>query len=174
MADATRGPQAPPGAADTLSVVSAYRAEPLVRDSTEVAQAAARVITAGQEPSAAGDLALLFAYMKVLDPGSVVRESEFRNASNTAGIPERVLAWRNRVLNGERLSEATRADFLKQTRSLARAQKDKLEAVNQRYRDLATRFGIDPALVVSDPFASGVNVMPIVDPFAAVQPIGGR
>jgi len=34
--------------------------------------------------------------MKILDPGSVVREGEFATAQNSAGIPERIRAKYNR------------------------------------------------------------------------------
>lgn len=36
--------------------------------------------------SGAGDIALVTSFMKMLDPGSVVRETEFANARNTAGL----------------------------------------------------------------------------------------
>jgi len=51
------------------------------------------------DASAAGDLALIFNYMKILDPGSVVREGEFATAQNSAGIPERIRAQKWRKIN---------------------------------------------------------------------------
>jgi hypothetical protein len=117
-----------------------------------VAQAANRVEAAAADPSAAGDLALLFAYMKVLDPGSVVRESEFANAQSAASIPSRIRGHWLRVINGERLAPETRADFVKQSKALATRQAELLRDTNVRYRTLANRFGIDPNLVVHDPF----------------------
>lgn len=39
-----------------------------------------RIKAVGRSATAAGDLALVFNYMKLLDPGSVVRESEFKTA----------------------------------------------------------------------------------------------
>ena len=63
------------------------------------------------EPSAAGDLGLIFAYMKMLDPGSVVREGEFAVAANSGGIPDRVIAQIQNAQSGQRLSPAVRKDF---------------------------------------------------------------
>ena len=40
---------------------------------------------ATKDGTAAGDLSAIFAFMKMLDPGSVVREQEFANAQNAAG-----------------------------------------------------------------------------------------
>ena len=42
-------------------------------------------------PSGASDIALLYGYMKVLDPGSTVREGEFATASNAGGIPDKIV-----------------------------------------------------------------------------------
>lgn len=85
---------------------------PAVKTFSVQSEAYSRIAAAAQDPSAAGDLALIFSYMKMLDPGSVVREGEFANAQNAAGIPERVQAMYNNAINGERLTETTRADFL--------------------------------------------------------------
>ena len=71
-----------------------------------------RIQASASDPSPAGDLALIFNFMKVLDPGSTVREGEFATAQNSAGVPERIRNTANRVLRGERLGTAQRADSL--------------------------------------------------------------
>jgi len=71
-----------------------------------------RVQASAQDPSAAGDLALIFNFMKILDPGSTVREGEFATAENAAGIPERIRAKWNKAKAGERLTKKSRADFV--------------------------------------------------------------
>ena len=70
------------------------------------------------DASAAGDLALIFNYMKILDPGSVVREGEFATAQNSAGVPTRIRAQYNKIISGEKLAPETRADFLQQAQNL--------------------------------------------------------
>ena len=72
---------------------------------------------AAADPSGPNDLALIFGYMKVLDPGSVVREGEFANAENTAGIPGRVRNAYNKVREGQRLNAEQRANFIKSART---------------------------------------------------------
>jgi hypothetical protein len=71
-----------------------------------------RIKASSEDPSAAGDLSLIFNYMKMLDPGSVVRESEFATAQNSAGVPDRIRNMYNRVLSGERLGTEQRNDFV--------------------------------------------------------------
>lgn len=110
----------------------------------------ARVQASADNPSAAGDLALIFNYMKILDPGSVVRESEFATAQNAAGVPERIRALYNNTLRGERLSPKTRADFVGRAEKLfSRAQGQHEKRVDQ-YRSLAGRVGANPEDVVLD------------------------
>lgn len=110
-----------------------------------------RVTEAAKDPSAAGDLSMIFSYMKMLDPNSVVREQEFANAQNAAGVPDRVRAAWNKLLRGERLAPAQRADFLKQANKLYTGQKGRHEAtVKKRYTDIAKRWNIDPNDVVGD------------------------
>jgi len=70
------------------------------------------------DPSAAKDLSLIFGYMKLLDPTSVVRESEQASASNAAGVPERIRNIWNRLLTGERLTPEQRLDFISSGRRL--------------------------------------------------------
>jgi ribosomal protein L7/L12 len=77
-----------------------------------------RIQASIQEPSAAGDLALIFNYMKLLDPGSTVREGEFATAQNSAGVPERLRAQFNKVSSGERLGAGQRDDFSNRSEKL--------------------------------------------------------
>ena len=68
-------------------------------------------ILASSNWTAAGDMSLIFAYMKMLDPRSVVREWEFATAQQTTWIPERVVIAYNQALNWTRLSEKQRTEF---------------------------------------------------------------
>jgi len=109
-----------------------------------------RVQASAQDPSAAGDLALIFNFMKVLDPGSVVRESEFANAAASGAFGERVKAAGLKILNGERLSPVVRADFLNRAGRLFEKQKKTQERLIIRYTKLSNRVEVDPADVITD------------------------
>jgi hypothetical protein len=82
----------------------------------EVKSAYGRVLSS--EDSAVGDLSLIFGYMKMLDPGSVVREGEFATAQNAAGVPERITNIYNKVATGQRLSPSQRDSFKGQAKGL--------------------------------------------------------
>lgn len=99
---------------------------------------------AAQTPSAAGDLSLIFAYMKMLDPGSVVREQEFANAQNAAGVPDQIRNVFNKVKSGERLNPAQRQDFLQQAANLANAAQQRITAATREFQGIADDYGWDP------------------------------
>lgn len=68
-------------------------------------------------PSAASDLSLIFTFMKVLDPQSVVREGEFATAQNASGVPNLMLTAYNNILrDGQRLTPDQRKAFYDQSR----------------------------------------------------------
>ncbi|HUR93071.1 MAG TPA: hypothetical protein VMY76_00715 [Gemmatimonadales bacterium] len=117
------------------------------KDTLEVSAAYRKVHAAASEPSAAGDMSIIYGYMKMLDPGSTVREGEFANAQNAAGVPDQIRNAFNRVLNGERLGPAQRQDFLNQAAKTYRAQVEQYQALENSYRDLASGRGFDPGRV---------------------------
>lgn len=117
-----------------------------------LAQAFRKIQGAASDPSAAGDLSVVFGYMKLLDPASVVRESEQATAVNARGVPDAVRTLYNRILSGERLAPAQREDFVRQARNLMTSQRAALSSQVNRYRGIAEANDIDPEQVIYDPF----------------------
>ena len=117
-----------------------------------VANSYQRILDSAADPSAAGDLSLIFNYMKVLDPGSTVREGEFATAQQAGSIPARVVAQYNKVLNGERLAPEQRTDFVDRADRLYKGQETRWKKnTRDRYETLARQLaGIDPKYVIGD------------------------
>jgi len=114
----------------------------VIRDS------AAKIEAIAQQPSAASDMALVFSYMKILDPNSVVRETEYANAENARGVPDAVKNIWNKVLQGEFLTPNQRTDFLTQARTMARTQQGQYERSLNQYSGVAERLRVDPRNVI--------------------------
>jgi hypothetical protein len=104
--------------------------------------------TSGGEPSAAGDMSLIFGYMKLLDPGSTVREGEYANAQNAGGVPDRVVASYNKLLNGQILSDSQRKDFLGQAKKQYDSRRGEYGELKKSYTSLAKEYGLEPKRVV--------------------------
>lgn len=90
------------------------------KDFIETRDAIARVRAAGD--TGAGDVSLIFGFMKLLDPGSVVREGEFATAEQTGSVPERVRNQYNNAVRGDRLTAEQRKRFKTESESLFRKQ----------------------------------------------------
>ena len=115
-----------------------------------------RIRQSASDPSPAGDMAMIFNYMKLLDPNSVVREAEYATAENARGVPATVRNMWNRVLNGLRLDDDQRTDFLNRSERLfAQARADQGRR-NDRFLTRATSLGVPsemftPLLIPLDP-----------------------
>jgi hypothetical protein len=120
-----------------------------------------RIKATAQNPSPAGDLSLIFNYMKMLDPNSVVRESEFQNAATAAPLLTRLgLDWEklSGVWRGERMTPAMRKDFLQQSNALFTSSADNQKGLVKEFRRIAEKSGLDPDLAIVD-FLSGEQDM---------------
>ena len=71
-----------------------------------------KLVASLERQSGVGDMSAIFVYMKMLDPGSVVRESEFAQAQQTAGAVESLIARMNQIAKGDKLSPDQRTEFL--------------------------------------------------------------
>jgi len=135
----------------------------IIRDSIDRIEKSAKM---GEGP---GDLALIFNYMKMLDPKSVVRESEFANAEisseklSTDGVPSFAIKLRDQILSGARLTPGQRKQYLEASRSLFDAAKKNHKLLRTQYSDLAKRNKIDPQDVVIDFLGEAEPDKPDVD-----------
>lgn len=120
------------------------------KDYAVIRDYAAKIGEIAKAPSAASDMAMIFSFMKILDPGSVVRETEYANAENARGVPEHVTNIWNRLRDGVRLTERQRQDFLNQALAIARTQENQYVHSMVRYRDIARRMGLDERNVIVD------------------------
>lgn len=116
----------------------------------KVRDAHGRVEASAQDPSAAGDLALIFNYMKVLDPGSTVREGEFANAENSGAAWQTVGRIYNKVMSGKRLTENQRKDFVERSRKLFKSMETQQAKNVSEYKKLAKENGIDYKRIMAD------------------------
>ena len=80
------------------------------------------------------DVAMIFAFMKSLDPTSVVRESEYATAANAGvGVPEKIWKAYNRALNGEILLPQLRREIIRAARDSLLAKEPNLKRIRDSY-----------------------------------------
>ena len=92
----------------------------------------------------AGDMGMVFSYMKMLDPASTVREGEYANAQNSGGVGERIRNVYNSVAEGKILTPQQRLDFLRSANTLKNSQLESQKKVKEEFSGVAKRYGLDP------------------------------
>ena len=92
----------------------------------------------------ASDMAGIFAYMKMLDPDSTVRESEYATVENTGSIPQRVWQAFNKAKQGTLMLPEVRADFLQSAGGLFNDEVDAYDLRKQEIMTLAERYKLNP------------------------------
>jgi len=111
----------------------------------------------------AGDMSLLYSYVKLLDPGSVVRESEFATAAASGSFGERIQGLAQRVMSGQRLPPDLRTDFIREADSIYTSQKDGADRLEKQYRDIAKRNNLNPENVIVNYASSSGTALPPVN-----------
>lgn len=140
----------------------------------------ASLLNAAENPSAYGDIAAVFGFMKALDPQSVVRESEYATAANAGSLLTRAKNAVAKAEKGEQLTPEQRSDLVRITKHLSSVYKKNYEDHISPIRNQATKRGVSMDFI--DPYdarnqakaapaaPSGPKVGEVMDGF---QYIGG-
>jgi len=114
--------------------------------------------------SGAGDMGLIYGYMKMLDPGSVVRESEFAMAAQAGSYGEQIQGLVSRLVNGERLPETVRQQFVQAADGIYKETAANLGGINDQFSTRAQNYGVDPSMFIRQPESyqpiQGIVTMP--------------
>lgn len=102
------------------------------------------------ENTGAGDITRVFAFMKIMDPGSVVMPGEQANANNAAGVPESVRGMYNRLVGGGTLGETARAQLAAQVERLYAARAAQHDRLQTQFSTIAKKQGLNPNNVTVD------------------------
>lgn len=127
-----------------------FNARPEVKEFRDVSNSYRTIQNLGRQATAAGDMSMIFAYMKMLDPGSVVREGEFANAEKAGGLIDRAtINAYNKARDGTRLNDKQRADFIRQAQTIFDTRKARFDTISGEYRGYAEDYDLNPDRVVS-------------------------
>ena len=83
-----------------------------------------RAVSENRELGGATDIAIIFSFMKALDPQSVVREGEFATAQNAGGVIEPIRELNNKIIGGALLSKELRDSFIDAAQDAVDGKKD--------------------------------------------------
>lgn len=134
-----------------LQPIKEYQLAAIGLDKVRNAARAIKTATeAAKEPTPADDIALVFGYMKTIDPTSAVKETEFATAQNAANTPDQIRNLWYRVKTGNRLNPQQRQEFIESAESQFRAYEARAKPIAASYQKLATEQGLNPSRVILD------------------------
>lgn len=109
-----------------------------------------KMLASAEVKEGLGDVALITSFMKMLDPGSVVRETEFATARDTAGLFVSLENALKKAQTGEFLSPGQRSTFVALAKQyLSAAEKDGAKT-RKSMEGIVNRLGLNPADVFVD------------------------
>jgi hypothetical protein len=139
------------GFENELKLRGDFRGEPVYKAHQEMNAAYNQIRQALGQKSPAGDLAGATKIMKLLDPGSVVRESELGMAMAASGLLDRVSSYATNVLNGTKLTPTQRKDFQALADALYSESVKAYNAKGDEYRGVARDYGMSDQRTVGAP-----------------------
>jgi hypothetical protein len=130
---------------DTLSEVNK---NPQIKAVGEQFKNLAEIKELGTTPS--DDIALIFKYMKTLDPNSVVRETEFQTVGNAGGLPTQIQNIYNSYTTGNKLTPEIRRDIKKSADSVVRGSLKSVESTISDFVNQAKYRGVPEKLILPE------------------------
>ena len=161
------------GFENEMALSSKFKAEPIYKDYNDMKSAFGQVVSSLSQGTPIGDVAGATKVMKLLDPGSVVRETELGIAMAAAGRMDRLNNYFNNMMTGQKLTPTQREDFKALSNELYAAAG---QAYNQKrseyeqfgnaygFKNLNTALGVPatiPSLMRRGPSGGGGN--PLLD-----------
>lgn len=150
-----------------MSLKKSFAAEPTYKAFNEMQSAYGQITDSLAAASPAGDLAAATKFMKLLDPGSVVRESELGMAMAASGLLDRATNYAQMRIQGTKLTEAQRADFKKLSDSLFGTATGAYNQKRGEYEEMGSAYGLDAKRALGapakQPKAAGMPSMSEID-----------
>ena len=89
-------------------------------------------------------MSMIFTYMKILDPTSVVREGEQATAKEAGAVPDIVLNLYNKAVTGQKLTTKQRADFVQTGTQLYNTNIKQFDAFKNSFMPSLNEYKIEP------------------------------
>lgn len=154
------------GLDNTLKLRGDFRSEPIYKDFQAIDGAYRQINKSLDAGTAAGDLAASTKLMKLLDPTSVVRESELTMAMQATGKLDQLYNYANKISTGQFLSPKQKEEFRSLAKEFYNSAGEQYNAKRNEYVDIAKRNELNEADVAGSP----VKLVPIT-PKASTSPV---
>jgi hypothetical protein len=147
------------GFENEMSLGKAFRNEPIYKDYSDMKTAYSQVLTSLTQGTPIGDVAGATKIMKLLDPGSVVRESELGIAMAAAGRMDRLSNYFSMWKSGEKLTPTQREDFKALANELYAAAAQSYNNKRKEYEGFGSSYGFKNLETALGPQATAPSLM---------------
>ena len=137
------------GFENEMKLSGAFKQEPIYKDFSDMKSAYGQVVSSLAQGTPIGDVAGATKVMKLLDPGSVVRESELGIAMAAAGRMDLLQNYFNNLMTGQKLTPTQREDFQRLSNELYAAAGQAYNNKRGEYEQFGKTYGfknLDTAL----------------------------
>lgn len=131
------------GFENELKLRGDFKQEPVYKAHQEMQSAYSQIKQSLKQGTPAGDLAGATKIMKLLDPGSVVRESELGMAMAATGLLDRAENYASNVINGTKLTPKQRVEFQQLADALYGESVNQFNGKQGEYQKLGADYGLD-------------------------------
>jgi hypothetical protein len=131
------------GFENKMSAKKTFMSEPIYKDFNDMKTAYGQVITSLDQGTPIGDVAGATKVMKLLDPGSVVRETELGIAMAASGRMDRLQNYFKLWASGEKLTPTQRDDFKQLSNELYAAAGQAYNQKRAEYLDFGSSTGVE-------------------------------
>jgi hypothetical protein len=159
------------GFENEMKLSSGFKNEPVYKAFQEVKSAYGQITKAIDLRSPAGDLAAATKIMKLLDPGSVVRESELGMAMQATGLMDRITGYADNVIKGTKLTEQQRVDFRRLADALYGDAASSYNNKRSEYQELGQGYGLNTRTLGAPISFSAPSPATATTPAAPNQPV---
>lgn len=129
------------GFENEMALGKSFKAEPIYKDYSDMQSAFSQVVSSLSAGTPIGDVAGATKIMKLLDPGSVVRESELAIAMAASGRMDRLQNYFSNMMSGEKLTPTQRDDFKALANELYAAAGDAYNKKRKEYEQFGDAYG---------------------------------
>ena len=110
-----------------------------------------KIKDAAKSGTGAGDIALVTSFMKMLDPGSVVREGEFVTAETSTGKFNQMMNLLNKLKTGQRFNdEKERMQFVNLAESFMQAMEKDAKKARRPFESAVKEYKLSPENVFEE------------------------
>jgi hypothetical protein len=141
-------PSRQPSFADAAQLRDEFRKSKEFQAFQEMKAAYSTIENASRLKTPVADLALATKIMKLLDPGSVVRESELALAMGAGALMDRAMEYANQIKTGQKLTPTQREEFRILAKSVFDSAATSFQDTQNYYAGIARTGGLDPNLVI--------------------------